>query len=161
MEDDTKPGFILPIIAGAILFGLAIVIMVMHNCIHIFGGFGIMNWDYWGDALTIWAVGMVWPVILIVVSVAAWILHVQLSEKTDFQSIPLIFGIGIICISALIMTLSVIGGFMPLVSYTQVFMDDMTKSFLFPFYLVQAILSFVGTGVMSMGLIGGIKLVKH
>lgn len=149
-----KLPFLLPMIGAAIAMTFFIV-EANINTIHfiIAGWTPFTNTDWW-LAMAGNAFGVIFAGVLIALSILGWILQAILPEKTDFQHIPLIFGIIILALSALGVTLGIpmsFGNFLPVATYPQYI----------GWFVVKFLLILIGSCGAILGVIGGIFLIKY
>lgn len=146
-----KIPFLLPMIGAGVAIGLVMVVINLNLQQWFHEGWQpFQSFTFWSGTLQFMA-GVILMGFLIGLSILGWILQATI---TDFEHIPLIFGIMLLVLSALGITLAFISGMGMLLNIFEHPASTM-------FYLIEAPLLFSAGGVMSMGVVGGILLIKY
>ena len=162
-DEKGTPKFYLPIISGGIGIGLACGMIVTIVATNILGGFSFSSTSTIIGLVMVVVVAAGVPTWIIVLSVAGWILHTILIKNTNFEKIPMFFGIALLIITAILMIAGLVFSVVPIVDYFTMisYPSNAGKEWLFVFYIANAVLALVEVGSQVIGLIGSISLIKY
>ncbi|MHA1312910.1 MAG: hypothetical protein ACTSSI_02860 [Candidatus Helarchaeota archaeon] len=159
----STPKFYLPIIGAGIALGFGFGLLICAILINVLGGFSFSDMNTIIGIVFIVLLAGAGPVWIIILSVAGWILHAILVKNTDFEKIPMIFGIALLVIIAALMTTGFILSAKPILDYVTMITNPVNsgKEWLFVFYIANVVLGLIASSAQALGLIGSILLIKY
>lgn len=157
----TLPQFWMPMIGAAITVAIGMAMMNLVVLIQVQIGTGFTSTGFLISLLLTSMLGFGFPGLLIIICLLGFVLHPILSAKVNFEKIPMILGIVLLALSALLITITVLASVKPYIDYFDMIGDFPTKTGLLGYYVAASILALAAAGVNSLGILGGIGLIKY